>query len=80
MNTYAVAGFVTSIASLLVPFFGLSGTVALALSALGFTQAKFEKSRKGLSLSGLIISIVSIVLACAENVLLLLHYLGKLAL
>ncbi len=78
MNTYAVAGFVISIASLFTPFFGLSSTIALALSAIGFVQARVEKSRKGLALSGLIISIVSVVLACAENILLLLHYLGKL--
>ncbi len=80
MNAYAVAGFVMAIASLLVPFFGFSSTIALALSAVGFYIARMEKGQKGIALSGVIISIVSVVLACAENILLLLHYLGRLPL
>lgn len=80
MNACAVAGFVSAIASLLVPFFGLTSTIALSLSAIGFHIARMEKGRKGIALAGLIISIVSVVLACAENMVLLLHSLGKLSL
>ncbi len=78
MNPYAVTGFVTSLASLLVPFFGLTGIVSLALSSLGLLHAKLEKSRRGLSVAGIIVSIVSIVLAVAENVLLFLYFTKKI--
>ena len=80
MNNFAVAGFVTSIASLFVPFFGLTSVAGLALSAVGRLQAHYEKGRKSLSVSGMIISIASIVLACAENVFIVLLLLGKITL
>ncbi len=76
MNAYAVTGFVISLASLLVPFFGLTGIVSLALSSLGLMQARLEKSSRGLSVAGIIVSIVSIVLAVAETVFLGLYLLG----
>ncbi len=78
MNPYAVSGFVISLASILVPFFGLTGVVSLALSSVGLAIAKLEKSRRGLSTAGVIVSIISIVLACAENAVLILLLLGKL--
>ena len=78
MNPYAVSGFVISLASILVPFFGLTGVVSLALSSVGLSIAKLEKSRRGLSTAGVIVSIISIVLACAENAVLILLLLGKL--
>ncbi len=80
MNDFALAGFVTSLASLFVPFFGLTPVLGLILSAIGKMHAKYEKSKKGLGIAGMILSIISLVIACAENVFLFLLWRGKLEL
>ena len=80
MNSFAVAGLVTAIASLFVPFFGLTGTVGLVLSSLGRAEAKAHRSTKGKSVAGIVISIISIILALGENAVIVLYFLGKLPL
>lgn len=64
-NIYGIIGFVVSIMALLTSFVfigGLFGIVSLVLSILGLNYAKKLKEGKGLSIAGLIISIISIVI------------------
>ena len=80
MNFFSIAGFVIAVSSLLIPCFGLTGIAGLALSAIGRAQARAEKGRKGFSVAGIVIAIISILLATAENVYLLLYLTGKVPL
>ena len=60
-NGLAIAGFVVSLASLLINFAGIVGLVGTILSAVGLTQvnSKGEKG-KGMAIAGLVIGIISI--------------------
>ncbi len=60
-NGLAIAGFVVSLASLLINFGGIVGLVGTILSAIGLSQvnSKGEKG-KGMAIAGLVVGIVSI--------------------
>ena len=60
-NGLAIAGFVVSIVSLFINFWGIVGLVGTILSAIGLSQVKKTNSGKGLAIAGLVIGIVSIV-------------------
>lgn len=58
----AIAGFVVSIASLFVNFFGLVGVVGLVLSAIGKSQINRDGTGGGkLATAGIVIGILSVV-------------------
>ena len=61
-NGIAIAGFVVSLASLLINFAGIVGLVGTILSIIGLNQTKDNsKKGKGLAIAGLIVGIFSIV-------------------
>ena len=63
-NSLAVAGFATSLVSLIINLWGIIGLLALILSIVGLVQVgnKNEKG-KGLAIAGIIIGAFSIVYA-----------------
>ncbi len=63
-NSLAVAGFVTSIVSLIINLWGIVGLLALILSVIGLVQISNNKEKgKGLAIAGIIIGAFSIVYA-----------------
>lgn len=64
MNGLAVAGFVVSLVSLLLNFWGTVGLVGAVLSGVGLSQVGHMQQRgKGLAIAGLVIGIFSILWA-----------------
>lgn len=62
-NGLAVAGFVVSLASLLISFWGITPVVGIILSAVALSQIKkTNESGKGFALAGLIIGIIEIII------------------
>lgn len=62
-NGLAVAGFVVSLASLLISFWGITSVVGIILSAVALSQIKkTNESGKGFALAGLIIGIIGIII------------------
>ena len=62
-NGLAVAGFVVSLASLLINFWGITSVVGIILSAVALSQIKkTNESGKGFALAGLIIGIIGIII------------------
>ncbi len=61
-NGLAIAGFVVSIASLFINFFGLVGGVGLALSAIAKSQINRDGGGgSGLATAGIVIGIIGVV-------------------
>lgn len=60
-NGLAIAGFVVSLVSLFINFWGIVGLVGTILSAVGLSHVKKTNSGKGLAIAGLVIGIISIV-------------------
>ncbi len=60
-NGLAIAGFVVSIVSLFINFWGIVGLIGTILSAVGLSKAKTKNSEKGFAIAGLIIGIISVV-------------------
>ncbi len=70
-NGLAVAGFVVSLASLLISFWGITSVVGIILSAVALSQIKkTNESGKGLAVAGLIIGIVSVIVVFFSLILL----------
>ena len=64
-NTMAIVGFVVSIISLLINFWGIIGIAATILSVLGYiNSSKNGQKGKGLALAGIIIGAISILWGC----------------
>ena len=62
-NGLAVAGFVVSLSSLLISFWGITSVVGIILSAVALSQIKkTNESGKGFALAGLIICIIEIII------------------
>ncbi len=63
-NSLAVAGFVTSIVSLIINLWGLVGLISLILSVIGLVQISNKQEKgKGLAIAGTIIGFISIIYA-----------------
>lgn len=61
-NGLAIAGFVVSIASLFVTFWGLVGGVGLVLSAIGKSQINRDGTGGGkLATAGVVIGIIGVI-------------------
>ena len=61
-NGLAVAGFVVSLVSLFINFWGIIGIVGLILSAFGMQKVKLLNQKgRGLAIAGLVIGIISAV-------------------
>ncbi len=65
-SSFSVAGFASALGSLFAPCFGLTGVCALALSAIGRARDRQSHASSGLAAAGIVISIVSLCLNCAE--------------
>lgn len=64
LNTMCVIGFVTSIISLFLNFWGIIGIIATILSVVGLVNYSEKENRgKGLAIAGIIIGISSILFA-----------------
>lgn len=57
-NGLCIAGFIVSIASLFLGFWGITGLVGVVLSAVGLNQAKREGGSTGLAITGIILGII----------------------
>ncbi len=57
-NGLSIAGFIVSIASLFLGFFGITGVVGITLSAVGRSQAVREGGKTGLATAGIILGII----------------------
>lgn len=65
INSLALAGFITSIISLFLNFWGIVGIVGVVLSSVGLAQISSRKERGGgLAISGIIVGVFSILYAC----------------
>ena len=61
-NTMAIIGFVVSLISLLINFWGIVGIAATVLSVLGYIGCKQKNQKgKGLALAGIIIGASSVI-------------------
>ena len=60
-NGLATAGFVVSICSLILNFYGIVGLIGAILSGIGLSKVKTIGKGKGLAIAGLIIGIISII-------------------
>lgn len=61
-NTMAIIGFVVSIISLLINFWGIVGIAATVLSVLGLMGCKQKNQKgKGLAIAGIVIGGISII-------------------
>lgn len=64
INSLALAGFITSIISLFLNFWGIVGIVGVVLSSVGLAQINSKKEHgSGLAISGIIIGVFSILYA-----------------
>lgn len=64
INSLALAGFITSIISLFLNFWGIVGIVGVVLSSVGLAQINSKKERgSGLAISGIMIGVFSILYA-----------------
>lgn len=65
INSFALAGFITSIISLFLNFWGIVGIVGVVLSSVGLAQISSKHERgSGLAISGIIVGVFSIIYAC----------------
>lgn len=73
-NGFAIAGFVVSICSLMIPTIGVGGILSIVFSsiALGKTGKGKEKG-KGLAIAGLVIGIIAL-LAGLDNISDMINY------
>ena len=64
INSLALAGFITSIISLFLNFWGIVGIVGVVLSSMGLAQINSKKEHgSGLAISGIMIGVFSILYA-----------------
>ena len=64
INSLALAGFITSIISLFLNFWGIVGIVGVVLSSVGLAQINSKKEHgSGLAISGIMIGVFSILYA-----------------
>lgn len=64
INSLSLAGFITSIISLFLNFWGIVGIVGVVLSSVGLAQINSKKERgSGLAISGIMIGVFSILYA-----------------
>ena len=64
INSLALAGFITSIISLFLNFWGIVGIVGVVLSSVGLAQINSNKERgSGFAISGIMIGVFSILYA-----------------
>lgn len=64
INSLALAGFITSIISLFLNFWGIVGIVGVVLSSVGLAQISSKKEHgSGLAISGIMIGVFSILYA-----------------
>lgn len=64
INSLALAGFITSIISLFLNFWGIVGIVGVVLSSVGLAQINSKKEcGSGLAISGIMIGVFSILYA-----------------
>ena len=69
-NGLAIGGFVVSIASLFLNFYGLVGVVGLALSAIARSQIKRDGTGGDkLALAGIVIGIISVIYGIVATVM-----------
>ena len=61
-NGVAIAGMVVGIASILFPFYGITGIVGIILSILGLKKKKTTGKGKGMAIAGICCSVVGIVM------------------
>lgn len=74
-NAFALAGFITGIASLVLNFFCIGSIVAIILSSIGLHKIKNDEgSGRNYALAGLIIGIFE--LASAVSIVLVIIFLG----
>ena len=61
-NVMGISGFVTSMVSLLLNFWGIVGIVAVILSTVGLTQIRNTNEKgKGLAITGIVVGSISVV-------------------
>lgn len=59
----AIAGFVVSLCSIILSFWGITPVISIILSVLGLLKAKNDGYKgRGLAIAGLVIGIISLVL------------------
>ena len=64
INSLALTGFITSIISLFLNFWGIVGIVGVVLSSVGLAQINSNKERgSGFAISGIMIGVFSILYA-----------------
>lgn len=57
-NGLSIAGFIVSLGSMFIGFYGIVGLAGIVLSAVGLNQAKNEGGKKGLAVAGIILGII----------------------
>ncbi len=63
-NSFALAGFIVSVSSLFLNFWGIVGIIGLVLSSVGISQIKVSNEKGiGMAISGIIIGVFSILYA-----------------
>ena len=61
-NSFALAGFITALISLVLNFWGIVGIVATVLSGVGLSQTRSGNEKgNGIAIAGLVIGIFSII-------------------